>query len=55
MQDIYLADDLYYRLVDFIIKSFMNGILEGQRDAVVLALGEHAGIWPEHTRDATLT
>jgi hypothetical protein len=51
MQDIYMPDEDYYRLVDFIINSFMSGILEGQRDAVVLALGERAGIWPEYCRD----
>lgn len=50
MTDIYMPDDFYYRLVDFIIQTFMGGILEDSRDAVVIALGEKAGIWPEYCR-----
>jgi hypothetical protein len=51
MNAIYMPDELYYRLVDFILETFMGGILEGQRDAVVMALGERAGIWPEYCRE----
>ncbi|MDH6268275.1 hypothetical protein M2360_003680 [Rhizobium sp. SG_E_25_P2] len=51
MTAIYMNDEDHSRYVDSILDSFLGGILKDRiRDDVVLALGEHLGIWPESSR-----
>lgn len=52
MTDIYMADEDYFRLINYLLENFMGGIMKGMiRDELMIALGEKAGIWPESTRE----
>ena len=51
MTDVYLDDDIYHRLIDFLLSSPLGIILgEEARDSLMMRLGLDAGIWPESTR-----
>jgi hypothetical protein len=56
MRDIYMEDQDYYRLINFLLDSVIGALLGGSaRDQLMIALGEKAGIWPESTREAEAT
>lgn len=51
MEDVYLDDDTYHRLIDFLLDSPLGTILgDDARDSLMIRLGLDAGIWPESTR-----
>lgn len=51
MRDIYMEDQDYDRLINFMLDSVIGTLLgESARDQLMIALGENAGIWPASTR-----
>jgi len=50
MRDIYMEDEDYFRLIEFMIAGPTATILGDYRDALMIALGDKAGIWPESSR-----
>lgn len=56
MHDIYMEDQDYDRLINFMLDSVVGTLLgESARDQLVIALGERARIWPQSTREAETT
>lgn len=51
MNDTYLDNDTYFRLIAFLLDSPLGTILGHEaRDMLTMRLGLDAGIWPESTR-----
>jgi len=50
MDDVYLDNDTYSRLIDFLLSSPLGTILGSDaRDMLMMRLGLDAGIWPRST------
>lgn len=51
MRDVYMEDEDYFRLIDWLLGSPLGTILgDAARDLLMMRLGLDAGIWPESSR-----
>lgn len=52
MTEHYIPDEHYSRLIDLLLANVVGSIFSDERDKLMFALGEKAGIWPEYSRPA---
>lgn len=51
MRDVYMDDEDYHRLINWLLDSPLGTILgDDARDTLMMRLGLDAGIWPESSR-----